>query len=133
MTLNRICNMLFEREEQWVELFDRDEVLNADMFATVREAFTKTTSWRKRALDSGEEFKPVEGGDSRSIVRVGASTVQVVDNRPTYEGETIGTAQGPEQAAAMLIEAGAAEIGEEKELIATIARGMDQARARTVE
>ena len=59
--------------------------------------------------------------------------MHLVDNRPTYEGETIGTANGPEQATAMLIEAGVAEIGQEQELIAVIEHGMAQARARTVE
>ena len=132
-TLGRICATLFEREEQWTTLFDQDEVLSADLFGTLREAFTKTTSWRKRTMDLGEEFKPVEDGSARSMVRVGGTTVHLVDNRPTYEGETIGTANGPEQATAMLIEAGVAEIGQEQELIAVIEHGMAQARARTVE
>ena len=72
-TLGRICDTLFEREEQWTTLFDQDEVLSADLFGTLREAFAKTTSWRKRAMDLGEEFKPVEDGSARSMVRVGGT------------------------------------------------------------
>lgn len=132
-TLDRICNTLFEREEQWIELFDDDEVLSTDVFDTVRGAFTKTTNWRKRALDSGEEFKPVEGRGPRYTFTADGSTVQLVDNRPTYEGETIGVAHGPEEAAAMLIEAEVAEAGEKEELIATIARKMEGARALATE
>ena len=128
--LGRICDSLFEQEEQWAERFDQDEVLSVDLFDTIREAFTKTTSWRKWGMDSSEEFKPVEGEEALSKVEIGGSIVRLVDNRPTYEGETIGTARGPEQAAAMLIEAGIAETGREEELAKEIEHGMEQARGR---
>ena len=84
-------------------------------------------------MDLGEKFKPVEDGSARSMVMIDGTTVHMVDNRPTYEGETIGTANGPGQAAAMLIEAGVAEIGEEQELIALIEHGIAQAITRPVE
>ena len=71
--LGRICDSLFEQEEQWAERFDQDEVLSVDLFDTIREAFTKTTSWRKWGMDSSEEFKPVEGEEALSKVEIGGS------------------------------------------------------------
>ena len=132
-TLSLISDNLFERERQWVELFDRDEVLSADLFETIREAFTKTTSWRREGMDSGDTFEPVEGGETRSTAVVGRYTVDLVDNRPTHEGERIGTARGAQQAAEMLIEGGLAASSQKEPLIAEIQQEMEQVRAQTIE
>ena len=123
-TLGRIADNLFEREAEWVQLFERDEVLSGREFPRVREAFTKTASWRKRLAERGEEFQPVEEKGPRSTVIVDATQVRLIDNRPTHEGETIGVAHEPEQAAAMLLEAGIAGPKQQDALIATIEQRM---------
>ena len=126
-TLGRIADSLFEREKQWLELFEDDEVLSPNQFPKVREAFTKTASWRKRLAEHGEEFQPVEERTPESTVIVDAAQIRLIDNRPTHEGVTIGVAHEPEQAAAMLLDAGIAAPEQRSALIATIQQRMKNA------
>ena len=127
-TLGRIADGLFEREEEWLQRFRRDEVLSEKEFPIVREAFTKTASWRKRLAEHGEEFQPVEEKGPQSTVVIEAAQVRLVDNRPTHEGETIGVAHEPAEAAAMLVEAGIGEPQQQDALIATLKQRMREER-----
>lgn len=132
-TLGAIADLLFEREHEWRALFDEDEVLNRKAFEPVRNAFTKTTRWRKRLVEEGEEFEPVGEEESQSFVVVGGSEVRLVDNRPTREGETLGSARSAGGAARMLVEAGIAPAGQETEVAEEIEQGMARARGETPE
>ena len=123
-TLGRIADSLFERERQWLELFEDDEVLSRNQFRKVREAFTKTASWRKRLAEHGEKFQPVEQREPGATLAEEGGSVKLMDNRPTRERETIGVTDEPAQAATMLIEAGIAEPEQRNALITTIEQRM---------